>query len=134
MTVARIGSILIVEDDPDVRDAIAAFLRAEGFSIATAVDGSRALDMLARGPAPALILLDYMMPHMNAVEFCRERDRLGVAPGVPIVVLTAAASMLASILRDCGAVEALQKPFELDDLVRVAEKYAVKGPAPGAVP
>jgi hypothetical protein len=42
--------------------------------------------------------------------------------------------MLASILRDCGAVEALQKPFELDDLVRVAEKYAVKGPAPGAVP
>ena len=62
-------TILLVEDDFDVREALAETLRDEGYAVECAVDGEQALDYLRGGGRPGLILLDLMMPRMSGSEF-----------------------------------------------------------------
>ena len=67
-------AVLLVEDDSDVRDALAAVLEEFGFVVCEAIDGQEALDQLAAGYRPCAILLDLMMPRMDEWEF-RRRQR-----------------------------------------------------------
>lgn len=62
-------SVLVVEDDEDVRDCILQVLQDEGYSVEVAVDGKEGLEKLAKMPVPTLVLLDLMMPSMNGWEF-----------------------------------------------------------------
>lgn len=57
--------LLVVEDDPAIRDAFAELLTFEGYAVETACDGNEALERLARGPLPDLMLLDMMMPNLD---------------------------------------------------------------------
>jgi CheY-like chemotaxis protein len=81
--------VLIVDDDPAVREIVRTTLESSGLKTFQAANGRAALDWLEHHPSPSLILLDLMMPEMDGFEFLeqiRNRDKL---VDVPIVVLTA---------------------------------------------
>ena len=82
-------SILIVEDDSDLREALSEVLRDEGYSVESAADGREALDRLRRDLRPSLILLDLTMPVMNGWQFRAEQRRDPALSEIPVVVLSA---------------------------------------------
>ncbi|MGE5359086.1 MAG: response regulator [Bacteroidales bacterium] len=115
-------SILIVDDDADVREMLCQFFTIEGYSVATARNGKEALDKLRSGSSADLILLDLMMPVMDGWQFRLEQQRDPVLAGIPVVVLSAVynARERAGLL---GAVDYMQKPVEFDKLIETAERH-----------
>lgn len=107
--------ILVVDDDAGIRQTIGALLREEGYRVSLAVDGLDALEQVAGG-LPALILLDITMPRMDGYAFAEELQRRGLAPAVPILLLTADASAPEKARR-VGAAGFVAKPFDLDELL-----------------
>jgi CheY-like chemotaxis protein len=83
------GPVLIVEDDPSTREAMRRLLEKLGLTVAEASNGLEGLRWLDGHPAPALILLDLMMPVMDGFEFLEELQRRPGLGNVPVVVLTA---------------------------------------------
>lgn len=106
--------ILVVDDEPAVREALRRSLAFEGYAVQTAVDGLDALDKAA-SYAPDLIVLDIQMPRMDGLTAAR---RLRAAGGVvPILMLTARDTVGDRVTGlDAGADDYLVKPFELDEL------------------
>jgi two-component system OmpR family response regulator len=102
-------TIAIVEDDPDIRALLAGYLQGEGFKVVT-LDGGSGLDrLLARGPAPHLVLLDWMLPGEDGLSICR---RLRAAGGPPVVMLTAKDEDIDRVLGlEMGADDYVSKPF-----------------------
>jgi len=108
-------SILVVEDDHAVREALERALGFEGYDVASARDGAIALSML-RESTFDLIILDVMMPHLDGLETCR-RVRAG-GDDVPILMLTARTTVDDRVEGlDAGADDYLAKPFALDELL-----------------
>lgn len=117
-------AVLVVDDDPYIREALAEVLQDEGYPVATARDGEEALDRLGRGPAPALILLDLRMPGMSGWEL---RRRLLADPAlaeIPVVLLSAD-SRLEEAQAVLGAAGSLRKPPSLDDLLAAVGRFAL---------
>lgn len=112
MSRTRGGEILVIDDDPDIREALGGVLELEGYSVQAFGDAREALAWLDAGHAPALVLLDLMMPGMNGWQFLaalEERPRLGK---LPVVVLTGA--------RESNGLHVsalLKKPVDLDVLL-----------------
>ncbi|MFG2986736.1 response regulator transcription factor [Streptomyces sp. NPDC048258] len=106
--------ILVVDDEPAVREALRRSLAFEGYAVQTAVDGLDALDKAA-SYAPGLIVLDIQMPRMDGLTAAR---RLRAAGSVtPILMLTARDTVGDRVTGlDAGADDYLVKPFELDEL------------------
>ena len=122
-TIHHTGTILVIEDDPDVRDLLEVFLVDEGHHVNTAHDGTQALDLVTRGAVrPDLILTDFNLPHgMNGgqttVKLRQELQR-----DVPAIILTGDISngTLASIaLQDCLQ---LNKPMKLKELKQAIQR------------
>lgn len=115
-------SILIVDDDADVRDMLGEFFSLEGYDVATARNGKDALEQLKHGRSADLILLDLMMPVMDGWQFRMEQQRDPQLAAIPVVVLSAVynARERAGLL---GAVDYMQKPVEFDKLIETAERY-----------
>jgi DNA-binding response OmpR family regulator len=112
--------VLVVEDDPDLLALVEMILRDAGYAVAVASDGAQALVRLAER-MPGVILLDMRMPVMNGWEFAREyRARYGHP--APVVVVTAAEDARARAA-EIGADAWMEKPFELDDVVRMVERF-----------
>ena len=107
--------ILVVDDEPAVRDAVDRALRLEGYQTETAGDGRAALDALAASPPDALVL-DLLMPHVDGLEVCRRLRAAG--DRTPVLVLTAR-DAIADRVRglDAGADDYLVKPFALEELL-----------------
>jgi two-component system response regulator MprA len=108
-------SILVVDDEPAVRQALQRALTFEGYSVRTADDGRGALDSLLAGPVDAL-LLDVTMPGLDGLEVCRRLRAAG--DQTPILMLTArhaTADRVAGL--DAGADDYLVKPFALEELL-----------------
>ena len=112
--------ILLVEDDEDVRGALAAFLAGEGYEVVEAAHGKEALAHL-RTSRFCLILLDLMMPVMNGWQFREEQLKDPALAEVPVVVVTADNSA-ARKASEVGAVGYLLKPIELPDLLAHVER------------
>lgn len=109
------SSILVVEDDHAVREALERALGFEGYEVEVARDGAIALSML-RERTYDLIILDVMMPHLDGLEACR-RIRAG-GDDVPILMLTARTAVDDRVEGlDAGADDYLAKPFALDELL-----------------
>lgn len=89
---ARLGLILVVDDDALVRAALAAVLELHGYMTATARDGVEGLSQLQAGPRPSLIVLDWTMPRLDGRGFLREVAADPRFQGIPIVVHTALGS------------------------------------------
>ena len=108
------AQILLVEDDPSIREVTALGLRAAGFTVATAADGVDGLERW-RADRPDLVLLDVMLPRMDGLEVCRAIRREATTP---IVMLTARADTIDVVVGlESGADDYVRKPFELPELV-----------------
>jgi DNA-binding response OmpR family regulator len=118
------GRVLVVDDDPDLREFLRLMLTSMGFEVSSAANGREALDVMD-GHDPDLILLDMKMPVMNGWEFCRALEGRGVRP--PIVVLTAAPDPAARAAEAC-ADGWLGKPFEYEELEATVRRFAVHPP------
>ena len=106
--------ILVVEDDPSIREVAAIGLRAAGFDVDTAADGLAGLDRFKHG-RPDLVLLDVMLPRMDGLELCREIRRESTTP---VVMLTARGDTIDVVVGlEAGADDYVKKPFEMPELV-----------------
>jgi CheY-like chemotaxis protein len=113
-------AVLVVENDPDMRELVQVMLDERGYRVLTAAEGQEALAKVQE-EMPGVILLDMKMPGMNGWEFAQVfRAQHGHA--APIVVLTAAqdASLRA---QEIGAEGYLDKPFDMDDLIGTVRRY-----------
>ncbi|WP_437336685.1 response regulator [Sorangium sp. So ce394] len=117
---ARSRAILVIEDDQGVSDALVGVLSDEGYQVMTARNGAEALARLRDAPAPALIVLDLMMPMMDGYAFRAEQLRIPAIADVPVVVLTAGAAPRAAEL---GPVDILKKPVNLAALLDAVRRY-----------
>lgn len=106
--------ILIVEDDPSLREVTSLALLAEGYRVAEAADGPRAL-ALVESEKPDLVLLDIMLPGLDGFEVCRRIRRTSM---VPIIMITARTSTIDVVVGlESGADDYVTKPYELPELV-----------------
>lgn len=120
--------ILLVEDDPSIREVTALGLRAAGFEVVTAADG---VDALARWRSshPDLVLLDVMLPRLDGLEVLRVIRHEATTP---VVMLTARADTIDVVVGlESGADDYVKKPFEMPELVaRVRAALRRRSPAP----
>ena len=107
--------LLVVDDDPDVRESLQRALGYAGYAVATAVNGADALSSVARSPVD-LIILDVLMPMLDGFETCRTLRERGNA--TPVLVLTARDAVDDRVAGfEAGADDYLVKPFALRELV-----------------
>src|SRR5215207_6692409 len=106
--------LLLVEDDPSIREVTAMGLRAAGFEVDTAADGAAGLERWRRAE-PDLVLLDVMLPRMDGLEVCRAIRRESTTP---VVMLTARGDTIDVVVGlEAGADDYIRKPFEMPELV-----------------
>jgi two-component system response regulator MprA len=121
MTQASRGDVLIVEDDPALREVYGEVLASEGYGIRVASDGHEAIAQLNAEPEPpCAILLDLRMPGMNGWELADRLKQTARWQRVPIVVV-AAHYLVADEAGRIGATSWLQKPVTLDRLVAAVD-------------
>ncbi|NUW36113.1 response regulator transcription factor [Nonomuraea sp. SMC257] len=107
--------LLVVDDEPALREALQSSLEFEGYRVGTANDGQAGLDALVREPYDA-VLLDVMMPRLDGLTACRRLRAAG--NHVPVLMLTARDAVGDRVSGlDAGADDYLVKPFELDELL-----------------
>ena len=115
-------SILVVDDDPDVRDAIASVLGDEGYGVTSVGNGREALEHLQHRTRPSLILLDMMMPEMDGWLLRQELKKSPELASIPIVILSGHGDVRDAALA-LGAVDYLRKPLRIESLLEIAERY-----------
>ncbi|BDG06833.1 response regulator [Anaeromyxobacter oryzae] len=106
--------VLVVDDDPDILDAICDILEAEGYRVARARHGLEALERVSE-ELPAVILLDLMMPVMDGLAFANALRQRPVPRRIPIVVISADGNP--QKVAALGAQGYLAKPFDIDALL-----------------
>jgi DNA-binding response OmpR family regulator len=106
--------VLVVDDEPMVRDVLARYLEADGFEVATATDGPEALEV-ASATSPDLVLLDLMLPGLDGLEVMR---RLRERTDTPVVLLTAKGEEIDRVVGlELGADDYVTKPFSPREVV-----------------
>src|SRR5882672_2303686 len=127
-------TILVVDDEATLRDALVEALESDGFRVVAAADGREAL-LRFRAERPDLVLLDLMLPELSGIEVCRI---IRAESGVPIVMLTAKDSELDKVVGlELGADDYVTKPFLLRELtarIRALFRRSDAGIAAGAAP
>jgi CheY-like chemotaxis protein len=113
--------ILVVEDDNAIRLALCELLVLEGYDVQSASDGQKALDFLARGVLPDLILLDLMMPVKSGAQFREEQLNNPLIAHIPVIVLSAD-SNIHKVSEKLGVNRFLRKPVNLDELLASVEQ------------
>jgi two-component system response regulator MprA len=113
------GLVLIVEDDPSVRQTIQWALEDEGLAVDVARDGVEALDKAGQ-QRPGLVVLDMALPRLNGDGFATGLRRL-YGKGVPILVITAD-GRAEEKARRVGAFDFMQKPFDVDALIAAVRR------------
>jgi len=109
--------VLVVEDDPDLGDAMVTFLKEEGLDAKLARDGDQAMRMVDDF-APAVMVLDLMMPRRDGFSVLRELRADGRISALPVIVVTAIFGLSERLYAtELGAVDYVTKPFELDELL-----------------
>lgn len=109
----------MVDDDPDILEALSEILESEGFAIRQARNGQEALEILET-VSPNLILLDLMMPVMDGWEFAEKMRRRVDWSQIPVIVLSADRN-IGGRARELGALGYLAKPFELSALLSLVQ-------------
>ncbi len=114
--------MLVVEDDPDMRELERRALSYAGHDVLVAENGHEALRTL-ESHRPSVIVLDVMMPGMDGLTFLLERMRRGIAVDVPVVCVSAAGAAVAGEALRLGAAEFVGKPVSLEDLCERVATY-----------
>ncbi|MCR6489216.1 response regulator transcription factor [Amycolatopsis sp. OK19-0408] len=108
--------LLVVDDDPDVRESLQRSLEFEGYDVGTATCGTTALAAVAGEAKPDLVILDVMMPEVDGLETCRRIREAGER--LPVLMLTARDALGDRVTGlDSGADDYLVKPFALEELL-----------------
>ncbi len=130
---SRDGPVLLVEDDPATRDTVRNTIEKMGLTVAEVTNGRLALSWLAENPAPALILLDLMMPEMDGFEFLDTFNSRADWRHVPVVVITA--KQLTAAERGLLAVRTvIEKGDSIDrDIAAAIAKAVGRRPAPADI-
>lgn len=113
------SSILVVEDDLDIRRALVEILHMEGHTTAEASNGKEALEYIKNNPKPCMVLLDMMMPIMTGRQFLDIFKDAPESADVPVVIISAVADRIDTT----GAKEFIKKPLEVSKLLEVVAKY-----------
>lgn len=114
--------VLLIEDDPFLRDAMVLELESRGLHVFTAANGAEGLALAREGPRPSLILLDLNMPVMSGWEFRAHQLQDPKLAGIPVVVLSARGDADRQA-HSLGVDAALAKPVDLDRLQDVLRRY-----------
>jgi CheY-like chemotaxis protein len=104
------STVLVVDDDQAILEALSVLLQNDGYGVVTAQDGRAALDHLRRGLRPCVILLDLMMPVMDGWDFRHEQLKEDDLKDIPVVVITAAGFSDTSVKAQFGDIELVPKP------------------------
>ena len=109
------GKILVVDDDKNICELLRLYIEKEGFQVAIANDGKRALEMF-RSEQPDLIMLDIMLPELDGWQVCREIRKESQCP---IIMLTAKGEVFDKVLGlELGADDYVVKPFDVKAVLR----------------
>ena len=108
-------TVLVVDDQVDLRDAIAVLLECEGYIVVDAENGKEALKYLQNGTNIAAIVLDLMMPVMDGWQFLAARRRNAAWHQIPTIVVTGVSESKRRH-QELGDVEVFTKPFHFDEL------------------
>lgn len=115
--------ILIVDDEADIIEILQFVLEAQGYECVTAMDGETGLN-LAREINPDLIILDVMMPRINGYKISRLLKFDAKYKNIPILMVTARSQEEDKLIgEETGADEYITKPFDLDEVVKIVQKY-----------
>jgi CheY-like chemotaxis protein len=115
------GSILVVDDDDAIRQAVQEILEMEGYNVTTAANGAEALQLLKELPPPCVILLDLMMPVLNGWQFLEAKSKTAAIEQLPVVVVSAVADPTRE--SDHGATQIVRKPPDVDSLLEIVSQY-----------
>lgn len=115
-------SVLVVEDDDDIRASLVEFLDDHGYRARGAANGREGLTLLSDGARPGVIILDLMMPVMDGWAFRAELRRLPDLAGVPVVVISAYASLDRRV-EGLDLAGCLAKPIDLKALLNVVRVH-----------
>ena len=115
--------VLVVEDDPSIREMVALALEDAGYGVSAAADGESAIALISKD-RPDLLLVDLRMPLMDGFEFMRRY--VGGGGRSPIIVLSAARDVDFA-RHQLTAAAVIEKPFDLNELIATVERIA--GPA-----
>jgi two-component system response regulator AtoC len=126
-------SILLADDDPEVRSYLEMALRCQGYTVNMADDGEEALEMLQENPDISAVLLDIVMPRRDGLDTLREIRR--TSPSVPVIMVSGASSALNVVeAMKNGATDFLAKPVNHGDLRKVLRMALEPKPAPRVEP
>jgi two-component system response regulator MprA len=114
-------SVLIVDDDADLRETLQLLLDDNGYRVMAVASGRIALDQLRAGVRPNLILLDLMMPEMNGWQFLERAHAESILGSTPVVIMTARRG---GDLMPAPSRRVLHKPFDSGELLRTVATYA----------
>ncbi|MEO8381410.1 MAG: response regulator [Acidobacteriota bacterium] len=111
----RSCSVLVVDDDPNIRRMIVAALRRDGYSFFEAGNGKEALDLM-RDEHPDVVVLDLMMPIMSGWDVLRERQQVADLSRIPVIVVSANRDPDVAVAVNAGICAFLPKPFDIGAL------------------
>ena len=116
-------SILVVDDDEDMRTMLCIVLAAEGYRAVGAANGEEALRLLRSDGPPALMLVDLMMPRMNGEDLMRAMKQDPALAHIPIAIVSGQLTAR-SLAQTSRVIARLVKPVELDELLTVVQQFA----------
>lgn len=119
---SRKCDVLVVDDDPSIRDLLRVMLEMNGYSVQLAPNGREAMQLLSYIDLPSLILLDMMMPVMNGWQFYSATRADPKLQNIPVVIITAYSKEEIEM----PPVEILNKPFDFDVFWELVGKYCTK--------
>jgi CheY-like chemotaxis protein len=117
-----VTTIMIVDDDADIREMMKLFLEIDGYKVELAADGLDALKQLQRGAGPSLILLDLMMPRMDGEQFMKQMCESRFAK-IPVIIISGH-SIARKKAEQLHAVCCLMKPVESYELLKTVRLFA----------
>ncbi len=118
------ADVLVVDDDFDIRDTMSEILADHGYAVASAANGMEAIEWLAENDAPALVLLDWMMPVCDGACFREKQLADPMLAKIPVIIVTAA-----PIERVANDVEAcVRKPIDVRSLLALVSRYVPSRP------
>jgi CheY-like chemotaxis protein len=115
-------TVLVVDDDPDIAEALTDALSDEGYPVVCTRDGLEALEYLRASPAPGLILLDWMMPRCDGATFVQHQQQDPALSGIPVVLVTADTRFHEKALT-LNAVAYLTKPIRFERLLHLVAMH-----------
>ena len=124
------GTILIVEDEPDIADLVKYHLEKAGLPARTVADGKQAMELIVRDQ-PDMVILDLMLPGMDGLEVCRRLRASAATKAIPVIMLTAKTEEVDRIVGlEMGADDYVPKPFSPRELVARVKAVLRRSAAP----